>query len=132
MIDKVVRVNDDRNTRRRTRRVDSIGVAEDAARKAGETGRTTIVCRTGGGVANAYRYPALTDAVLAVAVCRNGGVCVAVWATEIPANKATNGGAAAACVPAARPVFDFRYGADMEAWARVELERLAWNALAEG
>lgn len=63
----------------------------------------------GGSVANKYGYPAETEVVFA-AGDPSGNVVV--FCERLPANKVTLGGAAAACLPCARPLFDRRYGKD--------------------
>ena len=102
---------------RRTRKVDEMKLAAEA-REIALTQRkdqTAVLAEHGGTVANAYNYPALTDAVVAVAL----EDIVVIWADEIPANKATLGGVVAALFGAeARPLFDDRFGAEKGRAAR--------------
>jgi len=98
-------------------------------------GDDTVCAHHGGTVANCYGYPAVTDAVAMVVV---DGHCL-VWATEIPANKATASGAMRAClggrVAGASDCVDGRCGTDridraidaVVAYARTELDRIGRN-----
>ena len=75
----------------------------------------SLRCGHGGSVANAYRYPADTEAALGLA---SPAGLVVVWMARLPANKVTLGGAANACLPGTRALFDGRYGehCKQEAW----------------
>lgn len=85
-----------RNPNRRTRLVSTDAAAADAAAKAMCLG-AAFVCRNGGGVANAYKYPAVTDGVLAAAVYDPAAnrVVIRLFAGELPANKVTPRGVCA-------------------------------------
>jgi hypothetical protein len=129
---KTVILSDNRPGRRRTRIVDLDNVAQRAANRALESKGAGFACSHGGAVANAYRYPAGTDAVFAVAVpARDGEVIVAVFAERIPANKATLAGAATAAFGGmARPIFDDRYGDEARRAARIAVRAAVEEQLA--
>lgn len=123
------------DTRLRTRRVDEMGVCQGAVLRAQETGEPYCSCVHGGGVANAYGYPAETEAVVAVGF--SDGVCVYAC-RRTSANKVTDAGAAdAAWGGAARHVWDRRVKEDLKAEMRralvleaqgiAEPMRLAWK-----
>lgn len=103
-------INDERTGRLKARTVNVAALSAEAAEKAAQTGKATVQVDHGGTVCNCYGYPAETEAALVVAVPGPDGVRVAVYATQIPANKATYGGAAEACLKGARAIFDERYG----------------------
>lgn len=114
-----VRAYDARRSGRKTRIVSDSILRETALAAAVSKAGRSWKCRIGGTVANAYKYPASTDAVVCVALCIGREIVVVMWATEIAANKATHGGAMAACVGGAcRALCDARYGADATAAAR--------------
>lgn len=95
----VVVDDDDRNPKRKTRLVNTDYEIAMAVRGAvGSRDRRHWYAGHGGDVANAYKYPAVTDAVLiaSVFVPEDNAVYVMKLATEIRANKATTRGAAAA------------------------------------
>jgi hypothetical protein len=106
-------------TRLIARRVNEETLAEDARRKAQDSGEWQVLCCHGGSVANAYKYPADTEAALAVA---SPAGFVVVWMARLPANKVTKSGAANTCLPGTRALFDPRYGEHSkdEVWARLK------------
>jgi hypothetical protein len=78
----------------------------------------------GGTVANAYNYPAVTDAVVAVAFADLD--VVVIWAGELRANKVTRGGVVSSLLgDEARPLFDERYHPDKARAARAFVLDLA-------
>lgn len=81
----------------------------------------------GGGVNNSYGYPAQTEAILVVAMEIGQEMHCAVYAAQLPANKVTLSGAAAAAYDddAVRPLFDARYGAAAKAKAAQIVYRAA-------
>jgi len=95
--------------RLRVRRVNERALALEVRRAAQESGDWEIRCVHGGSVVNAYKSPADTEAVLAVA---NPAGLVVVWMARLPANKVTLSGAANACLKGSRPLFDKRCGDD--------------------
>lgn len=101
-----IETEDDRNPRRRTRRVDADDLAHRVAWRAIVQGRAYAVDH-GGTVANAYSYPAVTDGVLAIARLEGDRVRCAVLAGELPAKKVTAAGVAA--LWGHRQAFDERY-----------------------
>ena len=104
--------------RSRVRRVNETALRKWALEEAQKTGRPFVWACHGGTVANAYKYPANTEACLVVAF-PTGHLWMSV--TFIPANKATRAGAAAAHLPAAREVFDKRYGEARREAARTKV-----------
>lgn len=113
-------------TRLRVRRVNERAVAERARQEALQAGAWKIRCVHGGAVANAYKSPADTEAVLAVA---NPAGFTVVWMSRLPANKVTLGGAAQACLPGTRALFDKRFSeeATEEVWENIKaLHRLVF------
>ena len=84
--------------------------ASAVGEKAAQTDKTIISAEHGGTVCNSYGYAAETEVCVCVALAVPGGAVVAVYAGQIQANTATVAGAAGACLPVARPVFDWRYG----------------------
>ena len=118
-------IEDHRNPRQRTRLVALEHMAKIASHRATKSGAPVTDCEHGGTVANAYNYPASTEAVVVVAFPSGQ---VAVWTATIPANKATLSGAAVACLGDwVRPVWDNRYpvGHPREVEAENELVRRA-------
>lgn len=109
---KVFVIDDERTGKIRVRSVNTDSlvreVAEDAAKS--KHGRAYIV-QHGGTVCNSYGYPAATEAVVVVAIRdESGEVNVAVYATQIRANKATLGGVMSNCLGYAfAPVCDDRF-----------------------
>ena len=102
--------------RLRARRVDEQDVADRACAKFTAGDRfSPIEVQHGGGVANAYKYPAETECVLAVAVSPTVAV---VWARRKPANKVSLAGAAG---PEFRDVFDARVSPERREAARLRL-----------
>jgi len=87
------------------RRVNEKGFANDTAALAKHFNSWQIRVTHGGSVANAYGYPAITEAVLAVS--DPYGNCV-YWTSRLPANKVTDRGAANACLFPAGDLFDAR------------------------
>ena len=75
-------IEDVRNSRQRVRLVALEHVAKVAARRSAELGVPITDCEHGGTVANAYGYPAVTEAVVVVAFPSGQ---VAAWATTIAA-----------------------------------------------
>lgn len=100
-------------SRLRVRRVDERALAQHVKDDQEPGWRASV--RHGGNVANCYGYRADTEAALAVRSPRGH---VVVWMARLPANKVTLGGAADACVPGSRALWDSRYGRDAEkaAW----------------
>lgn len=107
---QIVMINDDRTGRLKRRTVNVEGFARAVGEKAAQTDKTIISAEHGGTVCNSYGYAAETEVCVCVALAVPGGAVVAVYAGQIQANKATLAGAAGACLPVARPVFDWRYG----------------------
>ena len=92
-----------------------------------------VYARHGGTVANKYGYPSRTSAVLAIS-CIDDDTTV-VMGSQIPANKATQAGAAEACLCSAlaspeipRWVYDARWLWDRRA-SRQERKDKAWFTL---
>jgi hypothetical protein len=90
--------------RRRTRVINPADVTIDAP---GDPTKWRAYAFTGGTVANAYKYPAVTDACLIV---RDPAGRVVVWVHHggLSANKATSCGAARVCLPGSEALFDGR------------------------
>jgi hypothetical protein len=80
--------------------------------------RDTFVAKHGGTVCNSYGYRAETECAVAVALYTESGITVAIFASQIPANKATLSGVARACLPFAVPLFDKRYSSGKKLEAR--------------
>ena len=97
---------DKTNSRRRVRTVDQSAQIDRAIKTAAEKG-VAVKCTHGGGVANAYKYPATTQACGTVAIRHNGVDYVYSEATQIEANKVTLGGASAATLRTR--LYDNRY-----------------------
>ena len=110
-------------SRVRTRRVTwSEYHSQELAKKARASGGWHFHVEHGGAVANAYKYPATTSTLLAVASPE--GMVVVWYGTLINANKASLCGAANACVAGAGDLFDGRTGKARKERAR-ELLRTA-------
>lgn len=115
----VVMINDDRTGRLKARTVNIDYLVKQAAEQCEKTGRVVIKAGHGGTVCNSYGYRAETECAVAVAIpeervdgdrCHfTGNVTVAVYASQLPANKTTLSGVAGKCLPVAVPVFDWRY-----------------------
>jgi hypothetical protein len=88
------------------RKADTQEAARKAVEKAMALGHPHIRLDHGGDVANAYKHPASTEAVLTVA-SPDGKVVQ--WGGRVAANKVTFGGAADECLPGARALFDGRF-----------------------
>lgn len=122
---KVEIVFDDRSPRRRTR---IVSIEEQIAKCAaalwsGEYSRRYWIAKHGGTVANAYRYPAYTDAVAVVGWRAEDGVIqIRAWATQISAKGATASGVLRATC-GHHEIADDRYGD--------ERKRVALDALLE-
>lgn len=91
--------------RLRVRRVDEISWAQSVAEQALESDDWFADVIHGGGVANAYGYPAETECVLALSDPFGN---VIVWCARAPANSVTERGAAEACVAGSGALFDGR------------------------
>lgn len=91
--------------RLRERRVDEESLARSVGERALAADDWVVDVDHGGGVANAYGYPAETECVLAVS---DPFGIVVVWTNRVRANKVTYRGAAEACVSGAGDVFDLR------------------------
>lgn len=91
--------------RLRARRVCEENVAAHAARKAAAQDDWYATVRHGGDVANAYKYPAETECVLAISDPFGN---VALWTGRKRANGVTCRGAAEACLEGTGPLFDER------------------------
>ena len=105
--------------RRRTRIVDQDRQIEAVVTDARKNGGVAFDVTHGGTVANAYKYPAITDAVGTVAIIHNGIEHVWSEATTIAANKATCSGAAAATI--GYRLFDGRMSAASDAAMKSKL-----------
>ena len=115
---KIHYIDDMRTGKIRVRKVDEKNLAEIAAENAKKNGRG-IAYAHGGRVANAYKYPALTEAVVAVAFCIKNEIHVAIYGRQINANKVTLGGVMSACLGGeARPLTDRRYNKHSKQKAR--------------
>lgn len=102
------------------RRVNEDRVLLNAIRKAGRGGYGSAAAN-GGTVANAYRYPADTEAVAAWALIEGGKVYAQRICRRIPANKAT--------LSFAGPEFDGRFGAAKTAeWVEAKKINLRYSA----
>jgi len=113
---------DNRRKGRKARRVDEMWTARGAAEKASGYSVPGVDVDLGGTAANAYGYPAYTDAVVAVA--DRLAQIVYVWATEISANKATLRGAASVSpIPFLEDLYDRRTGDLREREARADILR---------
>ena len=108
-------------TRLRVRRIDEAAIAADVSYT---DGKWHAQVTDGGSVANAYKYPADTEAALAV--CDPAGRVI-VWMARLPANKVTRGGAANACLRGACDLFDGRYQGDSDTCTR--RRQNAWKAI---
>jgi hypothetical protein len=117
----VIKILDDRNPRRRARRLDAEDLAERTWADAVEAGRDAARCAHGGSVAASYGYPSVTDAVVAVALYDLGVVIVA--ASDLSANGVTLSGAAGVAWRCAevRALWDCRFGAAAKSEARARL-----------
>ena len=91
--------------RLRVRRVDEDSFAGRVAERAIEEDTWVADVTHGGDVANAYRYPAETECVLAISDPFGN---VVVWTGRAPANKVTLRGAAEACLGGSGDLFDLR------------------------
>jgi hypothetical protein len=90
------------------RSVDVRSCLEDALANAKKRGRTVAHAYHGGNVANAYNYPADTEALVVIAA-PDGRITAETG--RLPANKVTESGVAACCLGDwARPYFDDRFG----------------------
>lgn len=118
-LEPVIYAGRDTLKRLRVRRVDEVALAARAREAAVAQGKWKILIQHGGGVANAYKYPADTEAALAVASPTG---CVVVWMNRLPANKVTLGGAASKCLPGSRALFDDRYGETAKEAARKRIQ----------
>ena len=108
-------------TRLRVRRIDEDAIAAHVASMDGQWhARVT----NGGGVANAYKYPADTEAALAV--CDSVGRVI-VWMGRLPASKVTRRGSAKACLSSSCDLFDDRLAGDSDTSMR--RRKNAWAAI---
>jgi hypothetical protein len=89
------------------RRVNEVALADETAKDALAEGQWKARVAHGGSTAKAYRHKADTEAALAVA---NPAGLVVVWMAKLPASNVTKSGAANACLPGTRALFDPRYG----------------------
>lgn len=107
---------DGRSGRIRVRKVSGECLFRRAVAEAVFLGRSWQA-KHGGGVANAYKYPASTEAVLCAAVydAAAGVVRAKLWAGELPANKVTLGGVTD--LFGFRAMGDDRYGPAAKAFA---------------
>jgi hypothetical protein len=113
-----VTASDPQLPRLRVRRVAEGTIAELAVAAAVEAGRPAIRADHGGGVANAYRYPAETETLVTVAF-PDGRVVQ--WHGRAPANKVTR--------TFAGDLFDGRCGKERRALSRARWIRDAIEAL---
>lgn len=121
MVDRISAVNEQRKSRIRVRRACPIeSVIVTCMTRADETGHARSV-EHGGSVNNSYGYPAKTQAI-GVSVVRVGEHAYRVLAryAEIPANKVTKSGAAAATI-GGRAVWDNRYNQTATRLARLDI-----------
>jgi len=96
-------------TRLRVRKVREDEVLEKCIKDAQKNpGVLTHRIQHGGGVANAYNYPAETEWVFVAAIVRDGITYARRWVGRIPANKVTFGGIANRL--GVRALYDCRYG----------------------
>lgn len=98
----------------------SLDTAETAVKAASSQSGRCIRATHGGGVANAYGYPAETEAEVQLGLVCDSGIFVGVWRAQLPANKVTVSGAAAACT--GRRLFDGRFREERLAAQRDALE----------
>ena len=91
--------------RLRARRVDEDYFAESVSQRAQKQNEWVVDVEHGGGVANAYKYPAETECVLAVS---DPFGIVVYWTARTRANMVTYRGAALACLAVAADLFDER------------------------
>ena len=92
-------------SRLRVRRVDTDKLVASAIAQAAFEGKPRVDVEHGGEVANSYGYRAETEAALVVAFPDGSHV---LWTARVPANKVTWAGAASACCPVARDLYDGR------------------------
>lgn len=108
-------VNQFSGRRLRARRVDETAFAELTARRAIESDDWVFAVDHGGGVASSYGFSAETECVLAVSNPFGVVVC---WTARAWANKISDRGAAAACLPSSGEYFDLRVKGDRKSLAR--------------
>ncbi len=133
---KVVVISDERSGRLRARTVDVGDLARSVAVDVIEKNKPSIRCRIGGTVCNSYGYSADTECAIAVAFPtyrEEGGeqIVVAIYASQVPANKATRGGCAESCLTGTRPIWDKRYSSEAKEKAREYLINEAIKDLAK-
>jgi len=118
-IDSILR--GDNGCRLRVRRVDEEALVRACVERVAEKPDLTLYVQVweGGSVCNSYGYPAHTEAVGVAAVRRNGNIYWRVGGARIPANKATQAGAAEATLGGdARTLFDGRCSRETKNFAR--------------
>jgi len=115
---KYVLVDDERTGRLKSRTISLEYIAGRVRQLASERKRDTFFALHGGTVCNTYGYRAETECAVAVALYTDSGITVAIFAAQIPANKATMSGVARACLPVAMPIFDDRYSSGKKLEAR--------------
>jgi hypothetical protein len=81
--------------RLRARRIDEDALVAQVKQSALSKNDWSVHVVNGGGVANAYKYPAETEAALAVSDPQGN---VVLWLARLPANKVTLYGSANACL----------------------------------
>jgi len=113
-----VLVDDERTGRLKARTISLEYIANRVMQLATERKRDTFLAKHGGTVCNSYGYRAETECAVAVAIYSDAGITVAIFAAQIPANKATLSGVARACLPVAMPIFDDRYSSARKLEAR--------------
>ncbi len=118
---KIRYIGDWSSRRLRVRRVYEEYEAHSCASEAIENGQWVVLGADGGAVANAYRYPAATEAALIIAA--PDGRVVVYRGARVPANKVTPAGVAKAygSVDAA-VLLDRRYGKSRKAAALAALK----------
>jgi len=84
---------DNTNSRRIVRTINQAAEVSRVIGNAKSKDGVAISVTHGGGVANSYKYPAVTTAVGTVAIIHNGVEYVYSGAAQIPANKVTLSGA---------------------------------------
>ena len=104
-------VDDERSSRRRVRTLDLDQVVGEAVAEVTRDGRPAVFAHHGGTVPNNYRYPAVIDGIVVVAIPHNGAVYAKAVAVNVAASSVTLAGVAASC-GFNRAMFDGRYGCE--------------------
>lgn len=113
----------DSGRRLRVRQVDEHHVADYVLTASHVLGAPEVYVHHGGGVANAYNYPAVTEGIVSVGF-PDGSLVQ--WGARLSANKVTNSGVLFACLGSwARPYGDLRFDIEAQAEARRKIIEVA-------